>query len=73
MTATEVSDAPHEAERTPLLSARGVVKAFDVRGGVFGRAVGQVRAVDGVDLDVFPGETVGLVCLLYTSPSPRDS
>jgi oligopeptide transport system ATP-binding protein len=61
MTATEVSDAPREAERTPLLSARGVVKIFDVRGGVFGRAVGQVRAVDGVDIDIFPGETIGLV------------
>jgi oligopeptide/dipeptide ABC transporter ATP-binding protein len=61
VTTTEVSDAPQQAERTPLLSARGVVKNFDVRGGVFGRAVGQVRAVDGVDLDIFPGETIGLV------------
>jgi len=61
VTVAQVSDAPIEAERTPLLSARGVVKIFDVRGGVFGRAVGQVRAVDGVDLDIFPGETIGLV------------
>jgi len=49
------------ADGTPLLSARGVVKRFDVRGGLFGRPVGSVRAVDGVDLDVFPGEVVGLV------------
>jgi oligopeptide/dipeptide ABC transporter ATP-binding protein len=48
-------------ERVPLLSARGVVKRFDVRGGVFGRAVGSVQAVDGVDLDIYPGEVVGLV------------
>jgi oligopeptide transport system ATP-binding protein len=53
--------APSADARTPLLSARGVVKRFDVRGGVFGRAVGSLRAVDGVDLDVFPGEVVGLV------------
>ncbi|HET8620360.1 MAG TPA: ABC transporter ATP-binding protein [Acidimicrobiales bacterium] len=53
-----MSDA---AERVPLLSARGVVKRFDVRGGVFGRAVGSVQAVDRVDLDIYPGEVVGLV------------
>jgi peptide/nickel transport system ATP-binding protein/oligopeptide transport system ATP-binding protein len=45
----------------PLLSARGVVKHFPVRRGVLQRTVGWVRAVDGVDLDVAPGETVGLV------------
>ena len=47
--------------RTPLVAARGVVKSFDVRGGVFGRLAGAVRAVDGVDLDIYPGEVVGLV------------
>jgi len=54
-------DAPDGPTRTPLVSARGVVKAFDVRSGVFGRVAGSVRAVDGVDLDVFPGEVLGLV------------
>ncbi len=46
---------------TPLLSLRGVVKHFPVRSGVLRRVVGQVRAVDGVDLDVGAGQTVGLV------------
>jgi peptide/nickel transport system ATP-binding protein/oligopeptide transport system ATP-binding protein len=45
----------------PLLSARGVVKHFPVRSGLLQRVTGQVRAVDGIDLDVFPGETVGVV------------
>ena len=52
-------EAAHE--RVPLVSARGVVKTFDVRGGALGRVVGSVRAVDGVDLDIYPGEVLGLV------------
>ncbi len=48
-------------EPQPLVSARGVVKTFPVRGGAFGRVVGAVQAVDGVDLDVYPGEVLGLV------------
>jgi oligopeptide transport system ATP-binding protein len=47
--------------REPLISARGVVKTFPVQRGVFGRAVGMVRAVDCVDLDIYPGEVLGLV------------
>ena len=45
----------------PLLSARGVVKHFPVRSGLLRRVTGQVCAVDGVDLDIFPGETLGVV------------
>jgi oligopeptide/dipeptide ABC transporter ATP-binding protein len=55
-----VSMSPTESPR-PLISARGVAKSFDVRGGVFARAFGSVRAVDGVDLDIYPGEVLGLV------------
>jgi oligopeptide/dipeptide ABC transporter ATP-binding protein len=44
-----------------LLEARDVRKYFPVRRGVLRRAAGQVHAVDGVDLDVRRGETVGLV------------
>lgn len=45
----------------PLLSLRGIVKHYPVRGGVFQRVTGHVQAVNGVDLDVFEGEALGLV------------
>ena len=45
----------------PLLSARGVVKHFPVRSGLLRRVTGRVSAVDGVDLDILPGETLGVV------------
>ena len=49
-------------ERAPLVSLRGIKKYFKItRGVLFQKHVGNVHAVDGVDLDVYPGETVGLV------------
>jgi oligopeptide/dipeptide ABC transporter ATP-binding protein len=47
--------------QTPLLQAEGLVKHFPVRRGLFGRVSGLVRAVDGVDLRIAPGETLGVV------------
>jgi len=44
-----------------LLSVLELVKHFPVRKGVFGRTVGQVRAVDGITFDIGRGETLGLV------------
>ena len=45
----------------PLLTVRDLVKHFPITRGVFRRHVGAVRAVDGISLDVFPGETLALV------------
>ena len=45
----------------PLLSVRNLKKHFPQRRGFFGRESGQVRAVDGVNFDVWKGETLGLV------------
>jgi len=45
---------------TPLLAARNLVKHFPVRGSLLG-ARQFVRAVDGVDLQVQAGETLGVV------------
>jgi oligopeptide/dipeptide ABC transporter ATP-binding protein len=46
----------------PLIKMESVRKWFPLtRGILFQRTVGHVHAVDGVDLEVYPGETVGLV------------
>lgn len=45
----------------PLLVAEGLKKYYPVRGGIFGAKLGDVRAVDDVDLEVMRGETLGLV------------
>jgi oligopeptide transport system ATP-binding protein len=44
-----------------LLEVEDLAKYFPIRKGFFNRTVGAVRAVDGVDLLVRPGETLGLV------------
>ncbi|BBH65170.1 hypothetical protein ACTI_18550 [Actinoplanes sp. OR16] len=44
-----------------LLEATGVQKHFPITKGLFKRQVGAVRAVDGIDLEVRSGETLGLV------------
>ncbi|HOP24158.1 MAG TPA: ABC transporter ATP-binding protein [Defluviitoga sp.] len=44
-----------------LIKLRDVKIYFPIFKGVFKRAVGYVKAVNGVDLDIYQGETLGLV------------
>ena len=44
-----------------LLRVEGLVKHFPLKAGVFRHTVGHIRAVDGVDLTVQRGETLGVV------------
>ncbi len=44
-----------------LLKVEGLRKYFPVRRGFLQKVTGWVKAVDGVDLDIHPGKTLGLV------------
>jgi peptide/nickel transport system ATP-binding protein len=48
-------------QREPLLVITGLRKEFPVTSALLRRLRGQVKAVDGIDLTVGAGETVGLV------------
>jgi peptide/nickel transport system ATP-binding protein len=59
--AVSAAVAQTEVDPNEILRVEGLVKYFPIRKGVFKHTVGQVRAVDGVDLSVRKGETVGVV------------
>ena len=44
-----------------ILKLENLKTYFPVRKGIFRRTVGHVKAVDGVDLEIYRGETLGLV------------
>ena len=46
---------------TTLVEVKGLKVYFPIKGGILSRTVAQVKAVDGVDLFVRRGETLGLV------------
>ncbi len=56
-----MSDSKAAKSETPLLKATKLVKHFPITGGVLGREVAKVHAVNGVDLEIHKGECVGLV------------
>ena len=64
---SETETVAPEAVPTPssnghdLLRIEELVKHFPIKAGFFKRTVGQVRAVDGVSLNVKSGETLGVV------------
>jgi oligopeptide/dipeptide ABC transporter ATP-binding protein len=58
----QTADRPSPDTRQPLVRVTGVKKYFPITQGIiFQREVGRVHAVDGVSLEVAPGETLGIV------------
>ncbi|MCS6711384.1 ABC transporter ATP-binding protein [Brachybacterium sp. EF45031] len=51
-----------DAQTEPIVEAVGLKRHFPLyKGAVFRRVEGVVKAVDGVDFEVMPGQTLGLV------------
>jgi peptide/nickel transport system ATP-binding protein len=62
----EIPEAPIDSvprdQRAPVLAVEGLQKHFPLmRGAIFKRRVGTVKAVDGIDFEIREGETLGLV------------
>ena len=47
--------------QNPILQINNLKTFFAIKGGFFGKTTGYVKAVNNVNFDVFPGETLGLV------------
>ncbi|HJQ57629.1 MAG TPA: dipeptide ABC transporter ATP-binding protein [Vineibacter sp.] len=56
---------PADAGKAPLLEVKGLTKYFPLNADIFSRLAGEkaqtLKAVDGIDFHVRPGETLGLV------------
>lgn len=55
------ADRLRPGRQEPLLRVEGLKKYFPIEKGFLRRKVGEIKAVDGVSLDVMPAETLGLV------------
>jgi oligopeptide transport system ATP-binding protein len=57
---TEISST-NGNQRDALVRVEGLKMWFPITSGIFQRTVGHIKAVDGLDFQVYKGETLGLV------------
>jgi peptide/nickel transport system ATP-binding protein/oligopeptide transport system ATP-binding protein len=48
-------------EKKPLLQVNNLKQHFPIKGGIFGRTVNHVKAVDDISFTIFEGETLSIV------------
>lgn len=61
MKTQEVQHLSTQISNDSILEAKHIKKYFPIKGGIFKRTVGHIKAVDDVSLTVFRGETLGIV------------
>lgn len=58
---TEKKTSKEETEPKVLLELKGIKKYFPIKGGILQRKQGDVKAVENVSLQLFEGESLGVV------------
>ncbi len=61
MAAELLAQESTQTQREPLLRLEHVTKAFPIKKGFFNREVGAIQAVSDISLDIYRGETLGIV------------
>ncbi|MFC0904832.1 ABC transporter ATP-binding protein [Clostridium sp. MT-14] len=56
-----IKDIEKQAAPVPLLSIKKLKTYYPIKRGILSKTVGYIKAVDGVDLEIYEGETLGLV------------
>ncbi|WP_412469199.1 ABC transporter ATP-binding protein [Pedobacter sp. KLB.chiD] len=62
LTVTEIAQRRQKLYgQKPLLQIKDLCTWYPIRNGLFAKTTDYVKAVDGINFEVFPGETLGLV------------
>ena len=48
-------------ELNPLVEIQNLKKYYPIKKGILSKTVGHVKAVDGLNFSIYPGETISLV------------
>lgn len=59
--AVEINQTEEKTKEKILLQVEHLKKHFPIKGGLFGRIQGYVKAVDDISFNIYRGETLGLV------------